>query len=120
MTAQDCPFCGRVDRGEYDYHDPFSVAFRPLYPVTAGHFLVVSRTHIASARKSPTRTGHAARLAASLAREMGLESFNLITSAGEAATQSVPHLHWHVIPRRPDDGLHLPWTGQAEREGRAS
>lgn len=40
------------------------------------------------------------------------ESYNLITSCGEAATQSVRHLHWHVVPRRIGDGLHLPWTGQ--------
>lgn len=43
---------------------------------------------------------------------MGLESANFITSAGPAATQSVFHLHVHLVPRFEDDGLILPWTGQ--------
>ena len=37
---------------------------------------------------------------------------NLITSIGPAATQTVPHLHLHLVPRRPGDGLPLPWTPQ--------
>lgn len=115
----ECVFCDRVDRGEYDYEDKYSVAFQPLHLVTPGHFLVVPRKHVTSALQSPLATGSAASLAAELAKMMELESFNLITSAGAAATQSVPHLHWHVVPRTEGDGLHLPWTGQAEREGRA-
>jgi histidine triad (HIT) family protein len=37
---------------------------------------------------------------------------NLITSVGSAATQTVFHLHVHVVPRRAGDGLALPWTSQ--------
>jgi diadenosine tetraphosphate (Ap4A) HIT family hydrolase len=40
----DCPFCGRIERGEFNYRDEYgNVAFRPLFPVTPGHFLVVPR-----------------------------------------------------------------------------
>lgn len=35
---------------------------------------------------------------------------NIITSRGSAATQTVYHLHLHVVPRREGDGLGLPWT----------
>jgi histidine triad (HIT) family protein len=119
LEVKDCPFCGRIDRGEFDYYDKYSVAFQPLRPVTPGHFLVVPRKHVTSALESPLATGSAASLAAELAQMMELESFNLITSAGAPATQTVPHLHWHVVPRREGDGLALPWTGQVEREGRA-
>jgi histidine triad (HIT) family protein len=119
-VADDCVFCGRVERGEYDYDDRYNVAFRPLHPVTPGHFLVVPRRHVATASISPAATGKAAAFAAVLAGLMELDDFNLITSAGSWATQSVFHLHWHVIPRKEGDGLHLPWTGQVEREGRAS
>ena len=38
--------------------------------------------------------------------------YNLITSAGIPATQSVLHLHIHIVPRYENDGLHLPWTDQ--------
>ena len=116
----DCPFCGRIKRGEYDYDDKWSVAFRPPRPVTPGHFLVVPRKHVSHALESPRSAGKALELAGCLANEMGLESANFITSAGENATQTVFHLHVHVVPRRAGDGLRLPWTGQAGREGRGA
>jgi histidine triad (HIT) family protein len=37
---------------------------------------------------------------------------NIITSIGRVATQSVFHLHVHIVPRHEGDGLCLPWTGQ--------
>lgn len=113
----DCPFCLRIERGEFDYFDARSVAFQPLNPVTPGHFLVVPRTHVTSALAAPNHAGRAMALAAKLADWMGLESANFITSAGSAATQTVFHLHVHIVPRREGDGLHLPWTGQ-KREAR--
>jgi histidine triad (HIT) family protein len=116
----DCVFCERIKREEFDYFDQWSVAFQPLNPVTPGHFLVVPRKHAAHALESPGSAGKALELAGYLANQMGLESANFITSAGRPATQSVFHLHVHVVPRKEGDGLALPWTGQAEREGRAT
>lgn len=110
----DCPFCGRVERIEYDYDDLWSVAFQPLNPVTPGHFLVVPRKHVSHALESPGSAGKALELAGYLANQMGLESANFITSAGRDATQTVFHLHVHVVPRREGDGLALPWTGQVK------
>jgi histidine triad (HIT) family protein len=110
----DCPFCARIAAGEYDYHDDHAVAFQPLNPVTPGHFLVVPRMHIASALEplAPILLGGTMRLAAILARQMDLTDCNFINSAGAAASQTVPHLHVHVVPRREGDGLALPWAGQ--------
>jgi histidine triad (HIT) family protein len=48
------------------------------------------------------------RMAASLAREMG--PCNLITSKGREATQTVFHMHLHLVPRAENDGLLLPWS----------
>jgi histidine triad (HIT) family protein len=109
-----CPFCARIAAGEYDYHEEHFVAFQPLNPVTPGHFLVVPRKHVASALEpfAPILLGGTMRLAAILARQMDLTDCNFINSAGAAATQTVPHLHVHVVPRHPGDGLALPWTGQ--------
>lgn len=116
----DCPFCARIAAGEYDYDDDYSVAFQPLNPVTPGHFLVVPRRHVKSALDSPPRyLGRAMEFAADLAGQMGLTDCNFITSAGAAATQTVFHLHVHVVPRREGDGLALPWTGQQQRGGAA-
>jgi len=111
----NCPFCGRIERREFDQYDAWSVAFEPLNPVTPGHLLVVPKGHVASAAESPEAAGRAARLAAEIARDMEIGDFNLITSSGAAATQTVRHLHWHIVPRHEDDGLILPWTGQQRR-----
>jgi histidine triad (HIT) family protein len=120
-TITDCPFCARIAAGQFDYDDQHSVAFQPLNPVTRGHFLVVPRKHMANALEplAPILLGGAMRLAAILARQMDLTDCNFINSAGALATQTVPHLHVHVVPRRKDDRLALPWTALAEEIARA-
>lgn len=111
----DCPFCARIEAGEYDYSDYYNVAFQPLNPVTPGHFLVVPRKHTKDAIMGALAAGRAMTLAANLAADMDLTDVNFITSAGAAATQTVFHLHLHIVPRREGDGLHLPWTGQQQQ-----
>lgn len=88
---------------------PAALAILPLNPVVKGHMLVLPKAHVNSFLVDPAITAMSAAYATELAR--GRQS-NLITSAGEDATQSVHHLHWHIVPRRPGDGLTLPWTGQ--------
>lgn len=116
LPDRKCVFCDRIKAGEFDYFDKWSVAFQPLNPVTPGHFLVVPRKHVSHALESPGSAGKALELAGYLANQMGLESANFITSAGEPASQSVMHLHVHIVPRTEGDRLVLPWTDQQERE----
>lgn len=109
----DCPFCARIAAGEFDYSDRFAVAFEPLNPVTDGHLLVVPREHVPDAGSDPLVASRTMALAADIAGPLeGADAYNLITSAGAAATQTIRHLHIHIVPRRDGDGLHLPWTGQ--------
>ena len=63
IMRDDCVFCDRIKRGEYDYDDKWSVAFRPLHPVTPGHFLVVPRKHVSHALESPRSAGKALDMA---------------------------------------------------------
>lgn len=117
----DCPFCARIKAGEYDYSDRYAVAFEPLNPVTEGHLLVVPREHVSDAGSAPIAAGRTMEFAAMIAGPLEFAdypAYNLITSAGSAATQTVRHLHLHIVPRRPDDGLALPWTGQQREERR--
>lgn len=110
--ASDCVFCDRITNGEYDHFDDNAVTFEPLNPVIPGrHFLVVPRRHAQSAKDDPRGAADAMQLAAELAGEMGMD-FNIITSSGPDATQTVPHTHLHVLLRKAGDGLVLPWTGQ--------
>ncbi|XKK37264.1 HIT family protein [Nocardiopsis sp. ARC36] len=93
-----------------------ALALVPLNPITEGHLLVIPTQHITNAATSPLVTGLMAMHAASLLAESGRQA-NLITSVGPFATQTVFHLHWHLVPRTADDELTLPWTGQQTRSG---
>lgn len=115
-AVKDCPFCDRIAKGEYDYRNQRAVSFEPLNPVTPGHRLVVSTCHARSALSDHVVSGATMEFAVLIAKRLGIEQCNFITSAGPAATQSVQHLHIHLVPRRDGDGLALPWTGQKERE----
>lgn len=109
-----CPFC--------DYAGPKSVlcdfgdciVIEPINPVTPGHVLVIPKRHVPHALYDPGLTGEVMFVAASWTRDRGYDC-NLITSVGEAATQTVKHLHVHVVPRHPSDGLALPWASDSKR-----
>ena len=88
---------------------PDAIAIRPLNPVVDGHILVIPTVHVQDFTTDPEVTAAVMRRAAGLA---GAGPANLITSAGAEATQTVFHLHVHIVPRARADGLALPWTGQ--------
>ncbi|MEU0937666.1 HIT domain-containing protein [Embleya sp. NPDC005971] len=92
-----------------EWRDAFAIV--PLDPVAPGHVLVIPREHVADIAEDQFVSGATMQRAAELADEVG--DCNVITSRGRAATQTVFHLHLHVVPRTAGDGLTLPWTGQA-------
>lgn len=114
-TAARCVFCERIDRRQYaETGFPDVVSFEPLNPVTPGHRLFVPTMHYEDATGEPQMTGTVFAAAASYGRFWKGHDFNLITSVGPMATQTIRHLHVHYVPRRADDGLPLPWTPQQE------
>jgi histidine triad (HIT) family protein len=104
----DCPFCAII-RGEAPativHRWPDAVAIVPLNPVTPGHLLVIPVEHMDDALEQPVVTGAVMQRAAALAQP----PCNLITSVGPEATQTIRHLHVHIVPRTAGDGLALPW-----------
>ena len=114
-----CPFCEIVAR-----RAPATIvqwwegamAIIPLNPVVPGHLIVIPNRHVPDALTDPALTGHVMECAVKVATA----PCNLITSVGQEATQSVFHLHIHVVPRAADDGLALPWySGRRSRKGQA-
>lgn len=112
----ECLFCAIVagDAPASVVHaDDDVVAFLDTVPVNTGHVLVVPRRHAAGLVDLPVRAGEALwraahRIAATVrADPEWSEGVNLHLSDGEAAGQSVGHVHLHVIPRRRDDGLRI-------------
>jgi histidine triad (HIT) family protein len=77
---------------------------------------VLPTTHVRDAGEDPDVTATVMRKAAMLTRLILPADFNIITSAGPSATQTVFHLHVHLVPRVPGDGLALPWTGQGKSD----
>jgi len=102
--------------------DEAGVAFLDRRPLLPGHVLLVPRGHVATLPELPVeQLGPFFRLAQRLAQAvplaMGAEgSFVAINSV---VSQSVPHLHVHVVPRRHDDRLfsrNLAWTRHPYRD----
>lgn len=111
MNPPPCPFCEIVaDRAPARIvrRWPDALALHPLNPVTTGHLLVIPVRHVATAACDPQLSGRVASYAAALVAEARWQA-NLIANVGPEASATVPHLHWHIVPRRRGDGLALPW-----------
>ena len=106
-----CVFCGIV-AGEVPgfvvTDEPDGVAFLDTRPVFKGHVLVVPRTHLVALTDLPgdALPGYfrlVQRIAAAV--ETGLGSGGTFVAMNNKVSQSVPHLHTHVVPRTKSDGL---------------
>ena len=120
----DCIFC-KIIAGELPcakvYEDEHTLAFLDIHPVRPGHTLIVPKTHgqdfldcdPAVFRDMMQATQKVAR---AVVKATGAEGFNLGVNNGRAAGQVIFHLHLHVIPRSPGDGLSL-WPSHDYQEG---
>ena len=87
----DCLFC-KIAAGEIPsnkvYEDEICYAFYDIAPQAPTHFLVIPVV------------AHIFEVIAQLARQLGLESYRVVSNVGEQAGQSVFHLHFHVLSGR--------------------
>lgn len=108
-----CVFCliiqGHVDAKDFVRHGETAVSFVPLNPVVPGHRLFVPVRHAVDFSADPGYGCPAFYQAGKWAAVQDV-AFNLITSGGHAATQTILHTHVHYVPRAEDDGLKLPWS----------
>jgi histidine triad (HIT) family protein len=114
--APVCTFC-RIVAGELPatrvLEDDDLLAFLDTKPVFRGHVLLVPKVHVRTYKELPAElVGHFAATAQRLevAVETGLDVPGSMVLINNVVSQSVPHLHLHVIPRRPKDGLRF-WLG---------
>lgn len=104
---ENCLFC-KIIKGDIPsskvYEDEVCYAFNDIAPQAPVHFLVIPKMHMASV--SEVTSGNSAVVAhifeviARLTKEMGIESYRVVSNIGEQAGQSVPHLHFHVLSGR--------------------
>ncbi len=113
----DCIFC-RIAAGEIPcvkvHETETTITFMDINPLTEGHLLVVPKAHVetlfdAEAALLADVMDVVSRVARAQKAVLGNEGLNLVQANGKAAFQSVPHLHFHLIPRRPEDGAGFDW-----------
>ena len=106
-----CPFCAVVDGDQpagVVLDDEIAVAFLDHRPVFKGHVLVVPRVHVETLTDLPVDAvgpffERVQRVAEAV--QGGLEVDGTFVAMNNIVSQSVPHLHVHVVPRRRKDGL---------------
>lgn len=110
---KDCVFCKIID-GEIPcykiYEDDFCLAFLDIANDIYGHTLVIPKKHNESIMTCDNTTlGRLMEVCKKVGnhyvKDCGFDGFNIINCTGEAAEQSVFHVHFHILPRRKDDKL---------------
>ena len=122
-------FCAVVAGAEHHsvYRDDDTVAFLDIAPVIPGHTLVVPTTHYETLDDLPdgalTPLFRAVR-EISIAQQRALGAEGSLTLANTRISQSVPHVHVHVVPRRKGDRLFSPgqtfWMRRQYKDGEAA
>lgn len=107
---QDCTFCAMVRKDDElrVFADEHTLAFldhRPLFP---GHCLLIPRSHFETLQDLPaTLVGpifaNVQMLCAAI--ELGMHAEGTFVAANNRVSQSVPHFHVHIVPRKKGDGL---------------
>lgn len=125
VDSRGCTFCQIVAgslHAEIIHETDSCIAFFPLKPATKGHTLVVPKRHIRDflsvepaifAALSST----AVELGKALRSAFSPDGMNMITSSGEAASQSIMHLHVHLVPRWTGDSMGAIWPPQHHTDG---
>jgi histidine triad (HIT) family protein len=121
-TGAACAFCA-ILRGdvpaEIIYSDELCVAFLDHRPLFYGHVLLIPREHLTTlAELPPAAAGPYLNVAQRLERavESAMASDGSLILINNVVSQSVPHLHLHVIPRKFKDGLRF-WLGPRRKYG---
>ena len=103
----DCLFC-KIAAGEIPsnkvYEDDLCYAFYDIDPQAPTHFLVIPKAHIPSVAavtsENSALVAHIFEVIAKVTKDLGIESFRVVSNIGAQAGQSVFHLHFHVLAGR--------------------
>jgi len=116
----DCIFC-KIASGEAAaaivYEDRDTMAFMDIGQVNPGHVIVAVKPHIPDIYTLTDDMAAAffqtaARVARAVKKAMQPEGMTLLQANEKVGFQTVFHLHLHVLPRHPDDGVALTWPAK--------
>ena len=103
----DCVFCA-IAEGEIPsfkvYEDDLVLAYLDINPFSEGHTLVIPKAHYTGLLDTPTDllkevVARVQKVAAHLKEALPCDGFNVLQNNGAAAGQTVPHVHFHIVPR---------------------
>lgn len=103
----NCPFCA-IDPERIIYEDQYCFSVRDGFPVSGGHSLIITKRHVPTYFDTSPEEKEALWQAANeirkgIDKEFSPDAYNIGINDGEAAGQTVPHLHIHLIPRYEGD-----------------
>lgn len=103
----DCIFCA-IAAGEIPsfkiYEDDLVLAYLDINPFSKGHTLVIPKEHSSGILDTSDETlavlaARVKKVAAHLKSALPCDGFNILQNNGEAAGQTVMHIHFHIVPR---------------------
>lgn len=107
ITGKSCPFC-QIPEADIVAGNTSHIVIRDRFPVSPGHSLIIPRRHVASLFELTAEEFndlhallHTTR--SQLEAQYQPDGYNIGVNVGEAAGQTVFHLHVHVIPRYAGD-----------------
>lgn len=112
MEKNDCIFCKIVngDCPSYKiFENEYAYAFLDISKDVYGHTLVIPKKHFENIfdcdEKYLSEVIKAVKTVANHYKSLGFDAVNIINASGKEAEQCVFHLHFHIIPRKSNDGL---------------
>ena len=127
MKNDNCIFC-KLAAGDIPsntlYEDEDFRVIMDIAPAVKGHAIVLPKQHMNDLLTVEDDTAKKAllvvsKIANAIKDALGCDGINVLQNNGEAAGQTVFHLHFHILPRYENDGLVIPWEQRSYGEGEA-
>lgn len=124
MAESTCIFC-KIANGEIPsktlYEDQDVRVIFDISPASKGHAIIIPKQHAANLFECPDELAGkllvvAKKVGAVLKEELSCDGVNILQNNGEAAGQTVFHLHVHIIPRYKEDTVTITWEHQEPDE----
>ena len=125
MKDKDCIFC-KIAAGEVPcskiLEDDSAIAFLDIGPLAKGHTLLIPKDHYITVDEMPPELAgavlkHLPTLVKAVKSATNCEGVNILQNNGRVAHQAIPHVHFHIIPRRAGDEFHFNWPAGSYSEG---
>jgi len=110
--SEDCIFC-KIVKGEIPsytlYEDDKIKVFLDINPVSRGHSLYIPKKHYKTIDEIPNEEMDFIQQLPTIVKKIkeatDATGINILQSNGKDAGQEIPHVHFHIIPRYPNDGI---------------